>query len=66
MELELLISSNVPEEVVGDPSRLRQVLNFTEAALKLEETELIIEEGGNHSFEGIERYFRKINSFFYN
>ena len=43
-----------------------EVLDFSEAALKLEETELIIEEGGNHSFEGIERYFRKINSFFYN
>lgn len=27
LELELLISSNVPEEVIGDPSRLRQVLN---------------------------------------
>jgi uncharacterized protein len=43
-----------------------EVLDFTEAAEKLEETELIIEEGGNHSFDGIERYFRKINSFFYN
>ena len=43
-----------------------EVLDFSEAALKLEEMELIIEEGGNHSFEGIERYFRKINSFFYN
>ena len=43
-----------------------EVLDFTEAALKLEETELIIEEGGTHSFDGIERYFRKINSFFYN
>ncbi len=43
-----------------------EVLDFTEAALKLEDTELIIEEGGNHSFDGIERYFRKINSFFYN
>ena len=43
-----------------------EVLDFTEAATKLEETELIIEEGGSHSFENIERYFRKINSFFYN
>lgn len=43
-----------------------EVLDFSEAALKLEDTELIIEEGGTHSFDGIERYFRKINSFFYN
>ena len=41
-----------------------EVLDYSVAALKLEETELIIEEGGNHSFDGIERYFRKINSFF--
>lgn len=43
-----------------------EVLDFSEAAIKLEDTELIIEEGGTHSFDGIERYFRKINSFFYN
>lgn len=43
-----------------------EVLDFSDAALKLENTELIIEEGGSHSFDGIERYFRKINSFFYN
>ncbi|RBQ32074.1 esterase [Arcobacter sp. FW59] len=43
-----------------------EVLDFSEAANKLENSELIIEEGGNHSFDGIERYFRKINSFFYN
>ncbi|MCT7580649.1 YqiA/YcfP family alpha/beta fold hydrolase [Aliarcobacter butzleri] len=43
-----------------------EVLDFNEAAIKLEDTELIVEEGGSHSFDGIERYFRKINSFFYN
>ena len=42
----------------------KEVLDFSEAALKLENTELIIEEGGNHSFEDIERYFRKISTFF--
>ncbi len=41
-----------------------EVLDYSVAALKLEETELIIEEGGNHSFDGIERYFRKISGFF--
>ncbi|MGA1931142.1 YqiA/YcfP family alpha/beta fold hydrolase [Arcobacter sp. YIC-464] len=43
-----------------------EVLDYEEAASKLEETNLEIEEGGNHSFEGIERYFRKIDSFFNN
>ena len=29
----------------------------------LEETNLHIEEGGNHSFIGIEKYFRKVDTF---
>ncbi|WP_421717095.1 YqiA/YcfP family alpha/beta fold hydrolase [Arcobacter arenosus] len=40
-----------------------EVLDYTEAEEKLSESELIIEEGGNHSFENIESYFRKIGSF---
>ncbi|WP_321470842.1 YqiA/YcfP family alpha/beta fold hydrolase [Halarcobacter sp.] len=40
-----------------------EVLDYTEAADKLSDSELIIEEGGNHSFENIESYFRKIGSF---
>jgi len=40
-----------------------EVLDYNEAADKLEETELIIEEGGSHSFEDIERYFRKVSTF---
>mgnify|MGYP001158736147 CR=1 FL=1 len=43
-----------------------EVLDYEEAVEKLEETNLEIEEGGSHSFEGIERYFRKIDSFFNN
>jgi predicted esterase YcpF (UPF0227 family) len=41
-----------------------EVLDYNEAAEKLEETNLEIEEGGNHSFIGIERYFRKVDNFF--
>ncbi len=40
-----------------------EVLDYSEAAEKLSESELVIEEGGNHSFENIESYFRKIYSF---
>ncbi len=40
-----------------------EVLDFNEAAEKLEETNLQIEEGGNHSFVGIEKYFRRVDSF---
>lgn len=40
-----------------------EVLDYNEAVEKLPNSELIIEEGGNHSFENIESYFRKIGSF---
>lgn len=40
-----------------------EVLDYTEAEEKLSDSELVIEEGGNHSFENIESYFRKIGSF---
>ncbi|RXJ69272.1 esterase [Halarcobacter ebronensis] len=40
-----------------------EVLDYSEAAEKLSQSELIIEEGGNHSFENIESYFRKISIF---
>jgi len=43
-----------------------EVLDYNEAIEKLPNSELIIEEGGNHSFENIESYFRKIYSFFNN
>ena len=63
---------NYEVEFIKNPSNILtllqeedEVLDFNDAALKLEETELIVEEGGSHSFDGIERYFRKINSFFY-
>ncbi len=40
-----------------------EVLDYTQAVEKLSNSELIIEEGGNHTFENIESYFRKIGSF---
>ncbi len=40
-----------------------EVLDYNEAVEKLPQSELIIEEGGNHSFEDIESYFRKISVF---
>ncbi len=40
-----------------------EVLDYNQAVEKLPDSELIIEEGGNHSFENIESYFRKIGSF---
>lgn len=41
-----------------------EVLDYREAVTKYEGCEVIVEEGGNHSFEGIERYFEYICDFF--
>jgi predicted esterase YcpF (UPF0227 family) len=53
-----------PENFITLLQEEDEVLDYSIAASKLEDTELIIEEGGNHSFDGIERYFRKISRFF--
>jgi predicted esterase YcpF (UPF0227 family) len=41
-----------------------EVLDYKHAVEKLPESKLIIEEGGNHTFEGIQRHFHAIESFF--
>lgn len=43
-----------------------EVLDYNEAVEKLPNSELVIDEGGNHSFESIDRYFRRIDTFFRN
>jgi len=40
------------------------VLDYREALSKLQGSKQIIEEGGSHSFDGIERYFETIDDFF--
>jgi len=39
------------------------VLNYQDALEKLPHAKLVLEEGGTHSFEGIERYFEMIRDF---
>ncbi|MBS9782451.1 MAG: esterase [Arcobacter sp.] len=41
-----------------------ETLDYKEAQALLNDTNLIVEEGGSHSFDDIERYFRKISNFF--
>ncbi len=40
-----------------------EVLDYKDALKKLPNTKRIVEDGGNHSFEGIERYFKDIEHF---
>ena len=41
-----------------------EVLDYKDAMKKFDGAKMIIEENGNHSFEGIERYFKDIKNFF--
>ncbi len=43
-----------------------EVLNYQDALDRFEGAKIVLEEGGNHSFEGIERYFEAIEEFFGN
>ena len=40
-----------------------ELLNFKEAVTKLNGAKMVIEEGGNHGFEGIERHFETLINF---
>jgi predicted esterase YcpF (UPF0227 family) len=42
-----------------------EVLDYRQAADKFADANLIVQEGGNHSFENIQSYFQDIISFFY-
>ncbi len=41
-----------------------KVLDYSLAYEKLKDTNMIVEEGGSHSFENLDRYFKKIEEFF--
>jgi len=41
-----------------------EVLDYKDALEKFNGAKIALEEGGNHSFEGIERYFEEIEEFF--
>jgi predicted esterase YcpF (UPF0227 family) len=40
-----------------------KILDCKEAETKLKDSKLVIENGGNHSFEGIEKHFKEIEKF---
>lgn len=41
-----------------------ETLDYKEAVNKLSDSTLVVEDGGSHSFDGIERHFKKIKEFF--
>jgi len=67
--IEMLQKYTVDEVVSGDYFMLLQkgddVLDYKEAMAKVPNARMVIEEGGTHSFEGIERYFKRIEEFLF-
>ena len=66
--LQQLISLDC--DVLKDVSRyfvllqtLDETLDYRQAAAKFKQARLVVEQGGNHSFEGFERYYGEIFAF---
>lgn len=66
--LDMLLSYEIEEPKEENILLLLQkgdeVLDYQEACDVLPNAKIILEEGGNHSFEGIERHFQTIMQFF--
>lgn len=54
----------IPEKFLLLLQQGDEVLDYREALQKLQDVKTIVEEGGSHSFEGIERYIDTIKVFF--
>ncbi len=52
-----------PQKIMTLLQKGDETLDYREAQTLLSDTNLIVEEGGNHSFDDIEKYFRKIDDF---
>jgi len=65
--VDMLLSYRVNEVKNGDYFLLLQkgdeVLDYKEALKKLPNAKTVIEEGGTHPFEGIERHFESVREF---
>jgi predicted esterase YcpF (UPF0227 family) len=68
--VEMLKKYKVDEVKNGNYFLLLQtgddVLDYKDAVAKLPKAQTIIEEGGTHPFEGVERHFEGIRDFFKN
>jgi len=56
--------STVQEDIMLLLQKGDETLDYKEAVIKLPNAKQIVEEGGSHSFDGIERYFVEVDSFF--
>ncbi len=59
-----VVSLKNPKNIMTLLQKGDETLDYNEAQTKLCDTNLIVENGGSHAFDGIEKYFRKISKFF--
>ena len=66
--IDMLVNYEIEEPNVDNLFVLLQegdeVLDYEEAQEFLEGSKMVVEEGGNHSFEGLDRHFEAIKRFF--
>ena len=55
-----------PQKIISFIQKGDEVLDYKVSVDILKGSEIILEDGGNHSFVGINRYFEKISNFFNN
>jgi uncharacterized protein len=53
-----------PKNIMALIQKGDEIIDYKESLEILKDCEIIVEEGGNHSFENIEKYLNKINNFF--
>ena len=63
-----MLKSYAVEDIISDRYLLMlqkadDVLDYRDAMAKLPEVSMIIEDGGTHAFDGVERYFNRILTF---
>jgi len=56
-------NSVVQEDIMLLLQKGDEILDYKEAVIKLPNVKQVVEEGGSHSFDGIERYFVEVEEF---
>ena len=53
-----------PKNIMALIQKGDEIIDYKESVEILKDCEIFVEEGGNHSFDNIEKYLNKINNFF--
>lgn len=53
-----------PKNIIALIQKGDEIIDYNESLEILKDCQILVEEGGNHSFDNIEKYLNKINNFF--